>query len=576
MTDEPEREARTGPGGGGDDGAGPAGAAAVRGRIPASPRWRAARDLNNAGATALHAGDLAHASELLGRAIAATRGHDADGEALDLRARALLNLAAAREWRGAFAEALTLGDEGIAAADAAVALVGDERATRTVAVNGRLSRAQTLLALDRAGEALTELDAVAADLADLADGLDQRELLTASLHNARTGALITLGRIHEAEAEAHRTVDAAGLVAPELAAHAYANLAAIAQATGAPTAEEYLSLAAALQDSGADRASHQLILENRARAALQHGRDDEAADLFTRAEAVAREAGLLPRIAACRTGIAAIELRRGRVGRAVKTLRGLIAELDDVGAVHELREAHGFLGDAQCALGRYDEAQESYSRARQLARSVHERCRVDLRRAEAFAEQAAETPVADTRLALLHTALTIAVPVHLTTEALREDFPAGPARERWAQRITAPARELAFRLAVTLGGSELLHDLIENAAASATLRADATGSGAAEKPDVGASVFGASVVGTPAGTVGPATARPVDDDVDLLPAAAAGFAGTGDGAAPELRFALPPRVLPYPGAEPALGAWIERAEAVYGVPVRSAGVVVSW
>ncbi|KXP14273.1 hypothetical protein [Tsukamurella pseudospumae] len=535
--------------------------AAIRGRVPASPRWRPVRDLNNDGAARMHGGDAAGAVARLEEAVARTRGHDRDGEALDLRARALLNLAAIREGRGAPADALRLSDEALACADAALALIGDERATRTVALNGRLSRSQTLLALDRADEALAEVDAVEHDLAALRDAgrpADQDELLTASLHNVRTGLFITLGRLHEAAQEARRTVAAAVVVTPALAAHAYANLAAIAQATGEGSAEEYLRLAAQLHGDDADTASRQLVTENLARAAFQDDRDDEAAELFRRAAAMAREAGLTARLAACRTGSAAIELRRGRAGRAVKALRTLIDDLAAVGAVHEEREANGFLGDALSALGRFDDAQAAYRRARELTRSVHERCRVDLRRAEAFAEQSAETDDPAARIELLETALRLAVPVHLTTEALREDFPAGPARERWAGVVTAPSRELAFRLAATLGRSELLHDLIENASASATLRVDA----------VGASVPSALEEwdGDEPGLAWP------DDE---LPAAAAGFA-LGDGDGPLLRFAAPPRVVAFPGAPPALAGWIEHAEAVYGVRVRSAGSVVSW
>src|SRR5690606_18458277 len=66
----------------------------------------------------------------------------------------------------------------------------------------------------------------------------------------------------------------------------------------------------------------------------------------------------------------------------------------------------------------------------------------------------------------------LAVPVLLTTEALRGDFAPGPVRERWSLQVAAPARELAFRLAVALGDGETLFALIENASASVTLLAE--------------------------------------------------------------------------------------------------------
>lgn len=543
-------------------------ATAVRGRVPATPRWIPARDKNNEAARRMQAGDISGATALFDDVVASTRGCDDDGEALDLRARALLNLAAAVEWQAQYAEALALHDEGLAAAAAAFRLIGDERATRTVALNGRLSRTQVLLALDRAPEALAELDAVGAELAtepaSADESLDQRELLTASLHNIRTGVLITLGRLHEAEESAHRAITAATSFAPQLAAHAYAGLAAIAQRTGGEFAEGYLQLAAALHGPGADVTSRQLVIENLARAALQEDRDDEAADLFTQAESMAREAGLAARAAACRMGIAAIELHRGRAGRAVKMLHGLVGELEGIGAGRELGEALGFLGDAQSVLGRHSEAHESYSRARDLARSVHDRCRIDLRRATAFAEWADETSDAAQRIDLLRTALTIAVPVHLATEALRDGFPMGAARERWAHLITAPSRALAFRLTMTMGEAQLLHDLIESAAASATLQSD---SAIATTPVV--PLFGAL-----AGTVEPPLPVP-DDDTGELPAAAAGLARESEGE-PQLRFALPPRVQPYPGAPAALAVWIDRAESVYGITIRSPQTVGSW
>ncbi|MBW1639080.1 tetratricopeptide repeat protein [Microbacterium resistens] len=572
MTDgSPAAEGAPDPFGPGED------PSAVRGRIPATARWRPYRDRNNDGARSMQRGDLARGEQLLQEVLAATEdpgydGRGIDGEARDLRARAILNLAAVREWQGRLAEALALTDEGIATAEAALAEIGDERATRTVQLNGRLSRVQVLHALDRNDEALAALDVTAAEIEAAGEELDQRELLTLSTHNIRTGILIIVGRLAEAEAEAHRTIEAAMAFEPSLAAHAYTNLGVIAQRTGDPRAEEYLRMAAQMQGEQGDAATRQLAVENLARSALQDGRVEQAQELFSEAADLAREAGLVTRLAASRTGLASVLLQTRRTAQGLKILRGLIEELTALGSVHELREAYGFLGDAQSALLKHAEAQESYLAARGLARAVHERCRVDLRRAEAYAEWASVTPLPGRRMQRLRTALEIAVPVLLATEALREDFPPGPVRERWGLAVTAPARELAFRLAGVLREAELMFDLVENAAASATLQSEAVPTGTTETPGI-APLFDPFrrddlIPSDPA-------AERADPDAALLPAAASGLWG-GSGSASVPRFALPPRVRRAPGTGAALDEWIVRAEAEYGVRVRADTVVAAW
>lgn len=106
--------------------------------------------------------------------------------------------------------------------------------------------------------------------------------------------------------------------------------------------------------------------------------------------------------------------------------------------------------------------------------------------------------------------------------------------------------------------------MIENAAASATLQAEA----------IDAQL--------PSGDSGAAADPLIDLFADAareseieLPAAASGFAGAMASSSP-LRFAPPPRVVATPGAEPALEKWIRIAEAEYGVTVRSETVVASW
>lgn len=516
----------------------------------------------------LHQGDVASAGVKLREVLAQTSTADVDAEGLDLRARAGMNLAAVHEFEGDLTGALRITDEALAAASEAIAQIGDERATRTVLINGMLSKTQTLTLMDRLDDAF-ETVAAAEALLDAAapDGedLDQRGLLAFTVHNVRTTLLIITGRLREAEVEAQRAL-AIGLVEnPQLIGHVYANLGVIAQRTGdANATREYLQLAEQAQELGGDAVSRQLSAENLARAAMQQERFADAEAGFIRAAKLAKEAGLSTRLAACRTGLAAVYLQSGNPARAAKVLRGILTDLDREGGVHERREAYGFLGDAESKRGRFAAADGAYRAALDLARSAHERCRVNLRRAEMQAEWASFTPGPRKRIERLTQGLELAVPVLLATEALRNDFPPGPTRERWSMQVAAPARELAFRLAVLLGQSALLFELIENAAASATLQAEAV---EAQLPSETSMPSLAPVLSLPA--------APESGESAELPAAASGLIGDL-GSTTTLRFAPPPRVVALPGAEPALEPWIRAAEAEYGVAVRSDAVVAAW
>ncbi|MDQ0649424.1 tetratricopeptide (TPR) repeat protein [Microbacterium natoriense] len=529
---------------------------AVLGRIPATPRWKPGRDKNNEAAMMLHAGRVDEAAALLGEVVALTRVADVDGEGLDMRARALLNLAAAHEFRGDLVEALRTADEGLAAASEALELIGDERATRTVQLNGMLARAQTLTQMDRLDDALAGIDDAEALLDS--EGLDQRELLQFSVHNARTAVLIVTGRLQEADDEAQRALAVALSVGPALSGHAYANLGVIAQRTGDDeAAREYLQLAYRAQELSGDATSRQHAVENLARAALQEGHMREAEEGFRKAAELAQQIGLTTRLAASRTGLAAVLLQSGRAGAAAKALRTLLDELDPDAAVHERLEAYSFLGDAESTRNRYPAADDAYRAALDLARSPRDRGRINLRRAEMHAEWASMSITPRSRRARLEKARDLAIPVLLVTEALRDGLAPGGTRERWSLQVAAPARELAFRLARTLGDSALLFQLVENAAASVTLQASAAADTAVILP-----------FERPSG--------PRDDvwERDELPAAAAGLVG-GEGTA-SVRFAPPPRVVAVPGGEPVLDEWIRTAEAEYGIPLRTETMVPAW
>ncbi|WP_435747014.1 hypothetical protein [Microbacterium sp. PMB16] len=532
---------------------------AVRGRLPATARWKPGRDLNNEAAMMLHTGRVSDAAAKLREAVALTRVPDVDGEGLDMRARALLNLASAHEFGGDLAEALRVTDEGLAAASEAIAKIGDERATRTVQINGMLSRAQTLTLMDRLDDALS---GIADAEALLNDDIDQHEMLAFAVHNARTAALIMTGRLQEAEDEAKRGLAIALTVGPELSGHAYANLGVIAQRTGDDAAaQEYLQLAQHAQEHAGDATSRQNAIENLARAAMQEGRYREAEEGFRKAAELAEQIGLKTRLAASRTGLAAVLLQSGRASAAAKTLRTLLAEFDPAAAVHERLEAQAFLGDAESARHRYPAADEAYRDALDLARSPGERARVNLRRAEMHAEWAAMSFTPRSRMQRLERARDLAIPVLLVTEALRDGFAPGVTRERWSLQVAAPARELAFRLVRTLGDAGLLLELVENAAASVTLHALAEPAGGELIP-FALPTAQVAEPGAPA-------------EADELPAAAAGLVG-GDSATASVRFAAPPRVVAAPGGSPVLDRWIDVAEAEYGMPVRSGEVVAAW
>ncbi|WP_341947700.1 hypothetical protein [Microbacterium sp. LWH11-1.2] len=550
---------------------------AIRGRIPATARWKSGRDINNAAAMLLHEGRVDEGAAKLREAVALTRVDDIDGEGLDLRARALLNLASAHEFGGDLDGALRLTDEGLDAAAQAIALIGDERATRTVQINGMLSRAQTLTLMDRLDEALDGIADAEARLDDPADDeVDQHDLLAFAVHNARTAALIMTGRLQEAEDEAKRGLAIAVTVGPELSGHAYANLGVIAQRTGDDAAaREYLQLAQHAQELGGDATGRQLAIENLAREAMQAGRHREAEDGFRKAAELAGRIGLKTRLAASRTGLAAVQLQAGRAGAAAKTLRVLLNDLGQDAAVHERLEAQAFLGDAESARHRYPAADDAYRAALDLTRSASERARVNLRRAEMHAEWAAMSITSRSRMLRLEKARDLAVPVLLVTEALRDGFAPGGTRERWSLQVAAPARELAFRLARTLGDAALLFELVENAAAAVTLQAVAETADTA--PSTGA-LLPFRISEPPSEPDAPSDARP-SDDLDQLPAAAAGLAGGlagGASATASVRFAPPPRVVAMPGAAPVLAAWIDTAEAEYGMTLRSTTVVATW
>ncbi|RKT88855.1 Tetratricopeptide repeat-containing protein [Saccharopolyspora antimicrobica] len=520
----------------------------LQGPLPTGERWKSVRDNNNEGAQLLRAGQIARSAELFEQAIALTRVADVDAEGLDLRCRALSNLAAARELSGDLGGAIAGIEEAIGTGQRVLAEIGDRRGTRSAVLSGHLSRAQTLILLGRLDEALESADRAAA----LLSGTDS-ELLRFTLHNVRCGIFLEAGRLPEAEQEGELALEVALASHPELSASVYPNLAGIAQLTGDDaTAQDYLALAEQINRLAGDATSRQHAVENLARTSLQTGRLEEARRGFGTAEALAVEAGLPTRAAASRCGVAAVHLRSGRPEEAAEALREAIRRFPAGGAHLERLQAWGLLGDAESARMDFAAAEDAYIKAREHALTTQDRCRIDVRRAEMHAEWAAASP--DDRAALLGWALDLAVVAHLATEALRETFPPGATRERWVGSVAAPARELAFRLAAVLRDTRLLLALTENASAAVTFHSPTT----------------AAVSPWEAEIEPPA---PTGSEIEL-PAAAAGLL-TGSTQTP-VRFQPPPRVLSCPGAEVLLAEWFDRAEQRYGIRVRSEEAVAGW
>lgn len=539
----------------------------VHGTGQSDPKWIPARDLNNDGADLMGRGEIDEAERMLREAIALTSGSD-EANARDIHARALLNLSGVHDFRAELGEALRIVDEALMIAQRLVDEIGDVRGTRTVIVNGMVSRTQILVQSDRMDDAFAQTDEALA-LLDAYD-VHQDALMRFQVHNARASLLLFAGRLQDAETEARRALDLSAIVDPRLAAHPYLTLAAVARHTGDSAASyEFIELADALSDNeDTDAVTRQITLENRARAAMQQERFDEAGDLFRQAARLAKEGGLATRLTASKMGVAAAYLQTGNPVLAAKVLRQLIAELGTEGAVHDRREAYSYLGDAESRRGKFVLADEAYRASRALARSPYELCRTDLRRAEMHAEWASFTPLPRKRAERLRTALDMTIPVLLATEALRNSFTPGPVRERWSLEVTAPARELAFTLMIFISDYSVSLEMLENATASATLQAESVEAVHASAPD-----------DERLAPVTPLFGDDPDPDVGAesveLPAAAAGFVGDM-GSSSAVRFAPPPRVMAAPGQEPALEKWIRVAEAQYGVAVRSDVVVAGW
>jgi tetratricopeptide (TPR) repeat protein len=508
----------------------------LRGTTRYGPRWRAIGLRINAAGRAFDAGDLNRAVEITEEILRATRDADDDGEALDVRARALGNLASMTEARGDLDGALRYSEECLAACAEAIRLTGNRYGTTDVRASTLVNRAQTLQALGRPAEALRDLDEVAA--AQVAAPANTA-LLPFSLHNTRGAALIALERYAEAEAEIRRALDIAMTSDPRLAGHAYASLAAIAARTGDEHgAAEHLHVARDLRElsgSAADRAHIEL---NMGRLAFRAGLLDEAEERLRRAEAEYERAGRPTDVAECRMSRAMLALQQHRFTEAAPLVDETIATLERAGAVPQLIESHLVRAQVTYVVtGDLGATEDVFLRARELAAGAgawHQVARIDVARAQLMADAA---PLSDAPAALYQAVLPYAMIAALGTDGFRHRYEPGAVRERWVRHVAMPALSLALRVAAEVGAGDLVFQLVEYISASVSLQAELTSEDVRDEP--------------------------------ALPGFASPDLGT--------RLALPPRPRLLPGDDQtALDAYIAAAEAEYRLALRSDEVVPAW
>lgn len=523
----------------------------IRGPGNPSPRWAPVHDLFAEMRRAhLEHGPLASAP-ISQRIHDATVVDDVDAEGLDIRARALSNLAAVADHEGRLEDSLRIAQDCIDTCLQVSARIGNERRTDDVRTGTLVNRAQTRYVLGDFTGALADLDEAAAAAPD--EG--QAALLLAfQVHNNRTAVLVGLDRWDEARASAERALEIALGGEPRLVAHAYLGLALVAHRTGDRAGgREQMRLAREL--FGDDVASAASTEENLARMCLDLGELDQAEAHFSAAEEGYAKAGIPRSVAGCRFGRAAALMRRNKLLPARKMAREALNDFQDTGDVPAQIETSLLLGDIHAVSMQFARGDEFYLMARALcaeADSPHERARIDVRRA-ALAQAAAKVALRPKeKRRRLEAALNLALPAALATDALRHRFAAGPVRERWVTDVAGQALGITLDLIVSLQETRLAAELAELMAASVSL-------------EVATELHPVPV---PSGTArAPFPAE--------LAVAAGGGVPEASSDSPSIA-ALPPRVRFLPGGDLALGAWIDEAQARYGIPIRSEEVVDAW
>ncbi|GAA5049326.1 tetratricopeptide repeat protein [Nocardia callitridis] len=482
---------------------------------------------------------------------------DVDAFGLDIRARALSNLAAIAETKGDLDEAISLANEVVELCLAVEAQLGSVRRTGDVRIGTIINRAQTYALVGRDTEGIADLSAAGAEFDE-----NTPPLLICNLHNTLGNAYLSIEQYEQAAAEFMIARDVALNHEPRLASYAYSGLASVAHRTGdRRLAHEQMSLARELQAT--DAASAARADENLARMLLEQGDVDGAEAHFAAAERGYVQGGDPRGAAGCSYGRAAVLLARGKLLPARKTAKRALAGFTDQGDLIAQVSTHLLLGDINASAMRFADADGCYLRAREVCEAqgtMHEVARIDVRRA-AVAHGAAGVAIRRSeKQRCLEGALNLALPAALATDAMRQRFAPGPIRERWVTGVASVALSIALQVITSLQHTRLAVELLEFVCSSASVDAGAVTADMANLPVLAQ------------------TDSPFDTEYTQVATAAGGTAvdiamlgGSAPGAP-----ALAPRVRAVPDAGDEFLVWISEAERRYRLAIRSSDLINAW
>ncbi|MFI1465099.1 tetratricopeptide repeat protein [Nocardia carnea] len=529
----------------------------LRGPGGLGPRWEHIEPLFTEMARAQAAGGPAAAEPVVRRIYEATSADDVDALGLDIRARALSNLAAIAEAKGALEEAVSFANEAVELCRTVEVRLGSARRTGDVRIGAVINRAQTYALLGRHAEGIADLTAAEAEI-----DADAPPLLSFSLHNALGFAYLAVERYAEAEAEFRIARDIALDHEPRLLADAYSGLAALAHRTGdRRLAREQLDLARELHTTDAAAAAR--ADENLARILLEQG-DVEGAEARFAAAELGYERGGDPRGAAgCRYGRAAVLLARGKLLPARKIAKQALTGFTEQGDLAARVATHLLLGDIYAQGMRFADSEDQYLTARALCEeqgTMHEVARIDVRRAGVAHAAAGVAVRPSEKRRRLEGALNLALPAALATDAMRQRFAPGPVRERWVTGVASVALSIALQVITSLQHTRFAVELLEFVCSSSSV-------------DMGTATTGRTDL--------PALARPdspFGTDFTLVAEGRADTLGdaTVDIALPGGAPALPPRVRAVPDGNDEFLEWIAEAERRYRLDIRSADLIDAW